>query len=152
MRAWAGDHDREFVHARLVEARRLLEDEQLANHPGVMVRRGDAVTEYRHWSETYNAPRNGLFDFDEPIMFQILDALPAGTVLDAACGTGRYAEHMATHGHEVIGVDRSPEMLSNARARVPQGTFALGTWISSRWPTHSVNVLIWGSCDAAVGG
>jgi SAM-dependent methyltransferase len=124
LRAWAGDYDREFVQARLAEIRRLLDDATLANHEGVLVRRGDTLTAYRRWSATYDEPRNSLFDFDEPVMQAILDPLPIGTALDAACGTGRYAAYLARRGHHVIGVDSSPDML--ARARVPHASFVQG--------------------------
>nr|WP_256788504.1 class I SAM-dependent methyltransferase [Frankia sp. AvcI1] len=80
---------------------------------------------YRLWSATYDGP-NGAFDVDEPVVREIVDPLPVGVALDAACGTGRYAEFLAGHGHRVIGVDRSPDMLARARTRVPQGQFLLG--------------------------
>ena len=88
------------------------------------VRRGDLASAYRGWSATYDEPRNSLFDSDEPVVHEILDRLPAGTALDAACGTGRYAAYLAGRGHRVVGVDGSAEMLDRARARVPAGTFA----------------------------
>src|SRR6266508_3606230 len=62
LRAWAGDYDKAFVEARLAEVRRLLDDEALVNHPGVMVNRGDSLTGYRQWSATYDEPRNDLPD------------------------------------------------------------------------------------------
>jgi len=34
---------------------------------------------------------------------------PPAAVLDAGCGTGRYAVELARHGFVVTGVDRSPE-------------------------------------------
>lgn len=126
LRAWAGEYDKAFVEARLAEVRRLLDDEALVSHAGVMVDRGDTVTGYRRWSATYDEPRNSLFDVDEPIMHEILDGLPADAALDAACGTGRYAGYLAARGHQVIGVDTSPDMLGRARARVPKGEFLLG--------------------------
>jgi ubiquinone/menaquinone biosynthesis C-methylase UbiE len=43
--------------------------------------------------------------------------------LDAACGTGRFAEFLAGLGHQVIGVHSSPDMLAHARRRVPGGEF-----------------------------
>ncbi len=126
LRAWAGDYDEAFVRERLAEVRRLLDEPVLADHAGVVVRRGDTPAAYRRWSATYDEPRNGLFDSDEPVMHEILDRLPTGTVLDAACGTGRYAAHLAARGHRVLGVDSSREMLDRARARVPDGTFLRG--------------------------
>lgn len=38
-------------------------------------------------------------------------------VLDVGCGTGRHAIEMARRGYEVVGADRSEEMLDVARAR-----------------------------------
>jgi SAM-dependent methyltransferase len=126
LRAWAGDFDKEFVERRLAEVRQLLAAEALANHDGVMVQRGDTLTGYRRWAATYDEPRNSLFDADEPVMHQIIDAFRPSDALDAACGTGRYADYLAGRGHRVVGVDSSPDMLARARARVPSGKFLLG--------------------------
>jgi SAM-dependent methyltransferase len=126
LRAWAGDFDKEFVDRRLTEVRRLLADQALAGHAGVNVNRGDTLTGYRQWAARYDEPRNSLFDADEPVMHQIIDAFPPGQALDAGCGTGRYAEYLAGRGHQVIGIDISPDMLAQARARVPAGAFLLG--------------------------
>ncbi len=124
LRAWAGDYDEAFVTARLAEVRRLLGEPALAERAGVAVRRGDLASAYRAWSATYDETRNSLFDSDEPVVHEILDRLPAGTALDAACGTGRYAAYLAERGHHVLGVDGSAEMLDRARTRVASGTLA----------------------------
>jgi SAM-dependent methyltransferase len=60
-----------------------------------------------------------LFGIEEPPMRYLLDALPPGDVLDAACGTGRWAAYLAAHGHTIIGVDQSPAMLERARTKLP---------------------------------
>lgn len=121
LRAWAGDYDEAFVTDRLAEVRRLLDDEVLAGHPGVRVRRNATTDAYRQWSTTYDDADNGLFDLDEPVLHTILDRLPVGTALDAACGTGRLSTLLAAHGHRVIGVDGSADMLHRARGRAPVG-------------------------------
>lgn len=51
-----------------------------------MVNRGDTVTGYQRFSETYDTTANGLFQYDEPIVREILDAQPKGIALHAACG------------------------------------------------------------------
>jgi SAM-dependent methyltransferase len=142
LRAWAGDFDKDFVDRRLAEIRRLLATEAIAGHDGVMVNRGDTLTGYRRWAATYDEPRNGLFDCDEPVMHPIIDSLPPGDALDAACGTGRYAEYLARHGHRVVGVDSSPDMLARARARVPSGEFVLGDLHHLPLPDRSVDLVV----------
>ncbi|MEV4053721.1 class I SAM-dependent methyltransferase [Amycolatopsis sp. NPDC049688] len=124
LRAFTGEFGRDFVAARIAEIRRVLADEALAD-AAVDVDRVDTVTGYRLWSATYDRP-NSAFDVDEPVVHDIVGALPAGVALDAACGTGRYAAFLAGRGHRVIGVDGSPDMLARARTRVPGGDFLLG--------------------------
>lgn len=45
----------------------------------------------------------------------------ARTLLDLGCGTGRHAALLAERGYDVVGVDRSPAMLAEARARKGTG-------------------------------
>jgi SAM-dependent methyltransferase len=144
LRAWAGDFDKDFVDRRLAEVRRLLATEAIAGHDGVMVNRGDTLTGYRQWAATYDEPRNSLFDCDEPVMHQIIGALPPGDALDAACGTGRYAEYLAGRGHRVVGVDSSPDMLDRARTRVPSGEFLLGDLHQLPLPDSCVDLVVSG--------
>ncbi len=48
--------------------------------------------------------------------FLSLFALPAGSsVLDMGCGTGRHSIELSKRGYRVVGVDRSTEMLKQAR-------------------------------------
>src|SRR5262245_16059177 len=44
--------------------------------------------------------------------------LPGATILDAGCGTGRYAGELARRGYVVDGVDRSAELIETARQSV----------------------------------
>ena len=44
---------------------------------------------------------------------------PGGTVLDAACGTGKYFGMVLDAGRRVVGTDQSTGMLARARARFP---------------------------------
>lgn len=142
LRAWAGDYDQQFVTARLAEVRRLLDDEALAGHDGVLVEPGATINAYRQWSASYDDPGNGLFDLDEPIVYEISDALPIGTALDAACGTGRFTSHLVERGHRVIGVDNSPDMLQQAHRRFPTADFVLGDLHRLPLADDSVDVVV----------
>ena len=47
---------------------------------------------------------------------------PVRTVLDLGCGTGNHALRLAASGYTVVGVDRSPEMLSIADRKAREQT------------------------------
>ena len=128
LRAWAGegDHDQPFVRRRIEAIRRLLEDPELAAVAGVSVGRDATAPAYAQWAATYDNPENGLFAMDEPIIDEILDGLPVGSAIDAACGTGRLTARLVDRGFRVIGVDGSVEMLEVAKERMPGGVFSAG--------------------------
>lgn len=123
MRAFAGDFDREFTHARLDEVRALLRraDELGDGWEIAPVPMGVA---YDDWAPTYDG-ENPFFAMDEAQFLPVLDSLPPGPAIDVASGTGRYAAHLAARGHRVQGFDTSPAMLAVARAKVPEASFAM---------------------------
>jgi SAM-dependent methyltransferase len=45
--------------------------------------------------------------------------LPQGTILDAACGTGKYWSIILASGRSVVGIDQSQQMLLKAQAKHP---------------------------------
>lgn len=140
--AWAGDHDRAFTEARLAEIRRLLDDEQLRDR-GVLVEQVSAATVYEQVSAGYDAEAGGgLFAADEPVVAEYLASREPGVALDAACGTGRFAEFLARRGYRVIGVDSSPDMLARARQRVPAAEFRVAELDRLPLPDDSVDVIV----------
>ena len=53
-------------------------------------------------------------DSVSPWVRRFAPLLPAGEVLDLACGGGRHARHLAALGHPVLAVDRDPQALALA--------------------------------------
>jgi SAM-dependent methyltransferase len=140
--AWAGDYDREFTDARLAEIRRLLDDEKLRDR-GVLAGRVSTITAYEQQSASYDAQAGGgLFATDEPVVAEFLGGREPGVAVDAACGTGRFAEFLARRGHRVIGVDSSPDMLARARRRVPDGEFCVADLGRLPLPDDSADVIV----------
>jgi SAM-dependent methyltransferase len=125
-------------------AARLAETRDLVTGPPASEPIGDELDlseGYTRWAVTYDRPLR-LFGIEEPPLRRALDALPPGEVLDAACGTGRWASYLAERGHVVTGVDQSPAMLDLARAKLPDARFLDGEL--TRLPLDDASV------DAAV--
>ena len=59
------------------------------------------------------------------LLLGVLPAAPA-RVADLGCGTGTLTRLLTGEGYVVDGLDLSPEMISRARAKVPQATFVVG--------------------------
>jgi SAM-dependent methyltransferase len=110
------------AEARIDEVRRIVGPEQEATYGlGTDVPELDPRAGYARWAATYDRPGNPLISREQPVVWELLDAFPPGRALDAACGTGRHAAHLAERGHQVTAVDASPEMLDLARSRIPSG-------------------------------
>ncbi|MGH9010443.1 MAG: class I SAM-dependent methyltransferase [Acidimicrobiia bacterium] len=106
---------------RLAEVRWLLDDERFA--AGELTSEADPRAGYGFWSASYDEPGNPIIALEEAEMWPLIEKLPLGAALDAACGTGRHARHLASLGHNVTGVDLTPEMLERARQAVPEAVF-----------------------------
>ena len=141
LRAFAGEYDREFTRARFREIRALLDapDALGAGTEAVPISTREG---YDSWAPVYDHQSNQLLEIEQPIVREILDALPLGVALDAACGTGRHAEYLASLGHTVIGVDSSPGMLAHARDKVPAGEFHEADLHALPLDEHSVDVVV----------
>ena len=72
---------------------------------------------YAAWSEQYDAEANPLIHVEEPVTLEVIGDVSGKDVLDAACGTGRYAILLSHVAGSICGVDASPEMLAIARAK-----------------------------------
>jgi trans-aconitate methyltransferase len=52
-------------------------------------------------------------------LLELLKAEPGERILDLGCGTGHLTEKIAASGAKVVGVDRSPDMIRQAREKHP---------------------------------
>ena len=58
-----------------------------------------------------------------------------GTVVDLGCGSGITARRLADAGYTVHGLDLSAPMIELARARVPEASFAVGSFVDADLPS-----------------
>ena len=81
------------------------------------------TTEERHdaiHAFTYDDEYGEIGDTHRRFVAELVERCPpGGTVLDAACGTGKYFAMVLDAGRRVVGTDQSTGMLARARARFP---------------------------------
>ena len=142
LRSFAGEYDRDFVLARIDEIRTLIASDQWGD--GIHATPMSMQEGYAQWAPFYDAPGNQLLEMEQPVVWEILDGLPVGIALDAACGTGRHAARLASLGHTVISVDATPEMLDVARRKVPAAEFVEGDLHSLPLDDESVDLVVCG--------
>jgi SAM-dependent methyltransferase len=116
------DETDEAVEERLAEIRGLLDDEVLST--AELTTEADPRTGYGAWAESYDEPGNQIIALEAPVVRSLIEPLAPGRALDAACGTGRHSRHLVEAGHDVLGIDLTPEMLRLAVANVPNARFA----------------------------
>jgi ubiquinone/menaquinone biosynthesis C-methylase UbiE len=142
LRGEAGEFPDEWVVHRIAEVRALLAAYDAGDLGGGQpVGQTDTVTGYRIWSATYDE-FNPLIAVEQGPVRALIDRLPAGRALDAACGTGRWSAYLASRGHRVVGVDTSPDMLDRARAKVATATFTRAALTALPLPDDAVDLVV----------
>lgn len=74
------------------------------------------------WAPQYGEGKVGLYSnlTHQQFLEEFNSWLPHNsTILDAACGAGRYLPFLLSKGHTVIGIDQSKGMISQAQAKFP---------------------------------
>jgi SAM-dependent methyltransferase len=141
LRSWVRDHD--AAAARSEEMARVLAD---PTAPPLSLRleipAEDVPSGYARWAGSYEGAPNPLIRVEEPVVHALLEALPAGDALDAACGTGRHMRWLAARGHRVIGVDATPEMLDVARSAMPDVDLRRGDLTALPLESASVDLVV----------
>jgi SAM-dependent methyltransferase len=115
------------VMPRLDDARRVIAHlDEFPNNIRIPVVECDVIEGYDAWAPVYDSGPNAATERDSEVVRELLEPLPRGRALDAACGTGRQSLLLTELGYEVEGVDLNETMLAIARARVPDGHFVQG--------------------------
>ncbi|HYK65034.1 MAG TPA: methyltransferase domain-containing protein [Patescibacteria group bacterium] len=104
----------------------------------------DVESGYQLWADTYDDLHNPLISVEEPIICRLLDSIPPGRALDAACGTGRYARYLTDRGHKVSAVDMTAEMLDRARANAPAAELKSGSLEALPFPDETFDLVMCG--------
>jgi 2-polyprenyl-3-methyl-5-hydroxy-6-metoxy-1,4-benzoquinol methylase len=83
--------------------------------------RQDAEESYsKLWAPKYDVDANYSNESQQLFIQKFLSLVSSpGTILDAACGTGRYMGTLLENGHTVYGIDQAQGMLDQARMKFP---------------------------------
>lgn len=73
---------------------------------------------YDLWSEFYDQYPNPTIAVDEQHFPQFWHSLAGKDILEIGCGTGRHTLKLVKQGNRVTGIDLSPEMLAQAKAKL----------------------------------
>ena len=97
--------------------------------------------EYERW---YTTSRGRRADIAERALLRwLMERIPeVRTVLEVGSGTGHFAGCLAELGFAVVGLDRAPAMMKDARQRFPSVPFLLGDahWLPVR--TGAVDIVV----------
>jgi len=75
------------------------------------------------WDSTaYDGSHSFVYEYGADVV-DLLDPQPDERILDLGCGTGHLTDRIAESAAEVVGVDRSAEMIGEARASYPAHEF-----------------------------
>ena len=77
---------------------------------------------YDRWSVTYDTEGNPQILLEHDDVLALVNPRCGESILDAACGSGKYTVEFHNAGADVIGVDNSQGMLDRARHKYPQLT------------------------------
>jgi len=144
LRTYIGPHN-DTAEERIAEIRTFVNSpEQPPLTLQFDVPEADVPNGYALWSSTYDVFPNPLIAIEEPAVHALLDPLPVGVALDAACGTGRLSKYLHVRGYTVISVDTTPEMLARAKAAVPVAEFRQGDLLALPMESSSVDLAVCG--------
>ncbi len=127
---------------RLAEIRDIVANfDEFPNNIEIEVVEHDVDSGYSTWAPIYDGP-NAAIESEEPVVHAMFDGLAPGPALDAGCGTGRHAGHLAALGFDTIGVDATAAMLDIGRERCPEVDFREGRLEALPLDDASVDVVV----------
>jgi ubiquinone/menaquinone biosynthesis C-methylase UbiE len=97
--------------------------------------------EYEHWYATRRGRRAD--SAERALLRRLLRGIPrARTILEVGSGTGHFCGWLAESGFEVVGLDRAPAMLKEARRSFPAIPFVLGDAHQLPFRTGAVDAVV----------
>jgi ubiquinone/menaquinone biosynthesis C-methylase UbiE len=77
---------------------------------------------YNQWSATYDTVENKTRDLEKIACQQILADIPADSIIELGCGTGKNTEWLADKATHLSCIDLSEDMMAKAKEKIKSGT------------------------------
>jgi ubiquinone/menaquinone biosynthesis C-methylase UbiE len=77
---------------------------------------------YNQWSATYDTVENKTRDLEKIACQQILAGIPADSIIELGCGTGKNTEWLADKATHLSCIDLSEDMMTKAKEKIKSGT------------------------------
>jgi SAM-dependent methyltransferase len=101
------------------------------------------ISAYDQWAAFYDRYPNPTIQMDERFFPPFYAEVAGRRVLELGCGTGRHTARLLALGARVTGLDQSPGMLAEARARLPAGTELIeGDFFAAGLPGGAFDALV----------
>jgi SAM-dependent methyltransferase len=101
--------------------------EGMINNENFLLKSGDAI--YDDFYATlydylvFNQAKN---DYEVGVLLNSSNPTETSIIADIGCGTGHHVKELSSKGLQVIGIDKSPDMIKKAKKEYPIGNFKVG--------------------------
>lgn len=93
---------------------------------------------YTRWSTTYDSDRNLTRDLDQRATKDALADVDCENIMELGCGTGKNTAFLTQIGRQILALDFSPGMLSQAKAKIDSDrVFFVVADLTKPWPCKS---------------
>jgi ubiquinone/menaquinone biosynthesis C-methylase UbiE len=93
---------------------------------------------YTRWSTTYDSDRNLTRDLDHRATQHALTGLSYQNIMELGCGTGKNTAFLTELGRNILALDFSPGMLSQARSKIKSDrVYFVVADLTCAWPCKS---------------
>jgi ubiquinone/menaquinone biosynthesis C-methylase UbiE len=102
----------------------------------------DWEDEAKNWLRWARTPGHDVYELYSPAFFEELVPRATGPILEIGCGEGRVVRDLVERGHQVVGLDSSPTLISYARLADERSSYVVAQAEALPFPDNAFNIVI----------